>query len=45
MYNRDNFDEYLLPGITGSVFKYQKNKTSLSNGVLQYVKDKLGIGD
>lgn len=45
MYNRDNFDEYLLPGITGSVFKYQKNKTSLSNGILQYVKDKFGIGD
>lgn len=45
LYDRQSFDEYLLPKITGSIFKYQKNKTNLSSGVLQYIKDELGIGD
>lgn len=45
LYGRENFDEYLLPGITGSLFKYMKGRGSVATGALQYAKDELGIGE
>lgn len=43
-YKRQNYDDYLLPQITGSLYKRMKNNNWWSS-FWSYVRDKVGIGD
>ena len=43
-YKREFYDNYLLPQITGSLYKRLKNQSSKWRHALDYVKESLGFG-